>query len=221
MPAKADLSNKVKYDCHISKNCVFPATSINYKMKIFKLLIMLSCFIPGNVQSEPASKKVELIFSKLIPKGWSFSKDDSSYICTAPKVKFLNPISLPASSAENSTWEEFSWESDFHVVVRITPKLTDTEYAALVKMRSALLESRIHDAGKENDVKINDKSRFGIEQEVHAMITLPYCYSENQTIWISTTDDGLLKTRPKAARDFADALRMALANDFTLYKKER
>lgn len=190
------------------------------KMKTLLLIGLLSLFIPSTVQSEPASKKIESIIAAIIPKGWSFRTDGGIIIGSVSKIKLLNPISLPAPSSEDSVWEKFSWESDFHVVIRITPKIDEKEYAALVKLRSDFLERRVRAFEKQSGENINGKSLFGLEQEVHSIVALPYCYSENQSIWITTTADGLLETRPKTAREFSDALRTALAKEFTLYEKK-
>jgi len=190
-------------------------------MKNLLLIGLLSVAVAGSGRSEPTRKAVESAVGALIPEGWKMSSDGEMIIGSASKIKLLNPISLPALSSEESVWEKYSWESDFNVVVRITPKIDEGEYVALVKLRAEFLDRRVRDWEKQQGEKMDPKSRHGLEREIHAIIPLPYCHSENQSIWLTTTDAGLLQTRPKTARDFSDGLRKVLAKEFTLYAKDR
>ncbi len=189
-------------------------------MKTLLFVGLLSIFLPSTVRSEPVNKKIESLIATIIPKGWTLRTDEGTIIGSASKIKLLNPISLPMSDSQDKLWKEYSWESDFNVVVRITPKIDEEEYATLVKLRSDFLERRVRDWEKKNGKEIYGKSRFELELGVNTIVALPYCYSENQSIWITTTDDGLLWTQPTTARKFSDALKKALAKEFTIYKKD-
>ncbi len=169
--------------------------------------------------AEPTHMRVNEIVRSNTPKGWQFETDKRMFVISLSKVRLLNPVSLPAGDTDDEIWEEFSWEADFIILIRVTSKIDAVEYAALTKLRADTISRRIHEWEEKHGEPINGKSRWGLVQEVHSTLQLPYCHSESDSIWITSTDYELLRTRPKAARDVADAIRAGLAGEFTLYNE--
>lgn len=190
-------------------------------MNTLCLIGTLLVAFPVTGRSEPVTEKLRAIVEARMPARWHLSTDHQGLIASASNIRLLNPISLPANPEAKRVWDEFSWESDFHIQIRITPKIDDEDYAALLRLRSDFLDRRIRDWEKERGEKIDGKSRSELVNEVHATISLPYCHSETLSIWISSTDNGILMTRPETARDFSDSLRKALAEQFTVHEKKR
>ena len=188
------------------------------KTLCFTGALLIAC--PTTGRSEPIAEKIRTIAEACMPARWHLSSDGQVLIASVSGIRLLNPISLPDSPSSMRVWDEFSWESDFHIQIRITPKIDHQDYAALLQLRSEFLDRRILDWERERGKKIDGRSRYGLVNEVHSIIRLPYCHSEKLSIWISSTDDGILMTRPETARDFSDSLRKALAEQFALYEEE-
>lgn len=190
-------------------------------MRNIIVISILSIVFSSISSSATVNEKIAANMVKLMPldKGWTFRSDGIIMVASIPKIRKLNPISLPVHSSEDEIWKEFSRVSDFNIVVKITTRLSSEEYKKLVGLRVSFLEARVRQRELELGEKIDGKYRFGIINEVNVMIPLPYCYSEYKSIWISTTDFGLLKTRPKEVGGFSTELKAYLAKEFTSYKK--
>ena len=176
------------------------------------LIFSIVALPAGPCWSEEVDELEEFIREVVADGEWVLTQDVRSVTLTRKNVRLLNPVSLPFGKSEDAIWNEFSFESDYRITVTFDTKLSQSEYDAIADLREKFIAKRTQGIAK------GSKLHYSASVDADGVLRLPQFHYDGESIYFYSTDEGLLRTRPAAAREIRDRILAILEKKCSKYQ---
>ena len=172
-------------------------------MKNLSSLLVFFALTSGLCQTAPdgaldgLARKIQ---ASLSGPEWQIVKDFSSISVIRTNVQFLNGMQLPPGDLED-LWKASSFTSDFRITIRFEPKLNQSEYDMLARLRRDVIAKRAVglDVGMDSTLGYSHAAR-----DVKHTIELPgYCL-DRFSVYFYSSDEDFFLVRPDAVKSTRD-----------------
>jgi hypothetical protein len=166
-------------------------------------LLVLFTVTSGLCQAAPdgaldgLARKIQ---AALIGPEWQIVKDWGSISLVRTNVQFLNGMQLPPGGLEY-LWKASSFTADYRITIRLEPKLNQTEYDMLARLRRDVIAQRAVglDVGMDSIVGYSHAAR-----DVKHTIELPGYYLDRFSVYFYSSDEDFFLVRPDAVKSTRD-----------------